>query len=281
MDPDSEAEQVASQILKTTLLTVVFSSCNYFKTETSASVSTIQLSLPKDSVVKSQSPSPKKKRKTIYLTFDDGPNKGTNNVYQIIDKEEVNATLFIIGQHVYGSKEQAAIFDSIVNSRYIEVANHSYTHAHNKFVKFYTVPDSVVSDFKRCADSLHLTSNIIRTPGRNIWRTNTINTTDINTSTAAADSLQQNNFTAVGWDLEWHFDNNLKLTETDDEVINEIDSLFAKAKTKTPDHLVLLAHDQAFANTADSAYLHQFIIKLKAKDEYDFENISKYPALKN
>jgi hypothetical protein len=41
-----------------------------------------------------------------------------------------------------------------------------------------------------------------------------------------------------------------------------------------------LAHDQAFANTTDSAFLYQFSIKLKAKDEYDIEQISLYPFFK-
>jgi peptidoglycan-N-acetylglucosamine deacetylase len=281
MDPDAEAEQVASQILKTTFFIVVLSSCHYFKTETHPAVSTIQQKLPDDIIALVKPVVKKKKSKTIYLTFDDGPNKGTKKVLDIVNQEQVNVTLFVIGEHVYGSKAQAAVFDSIVQSKYVEIANHSYTHAHNKFAKFYTVPDSVVADFKKCADSLHLSSNIIRTPGRNIWRTATINNTDIVKTKIAADSLGNSNFTVVGWDVEWKFDNNLKLSATDDEMITAIDSAFAKGNTRTPNHLVLLAHDQAYANPSDSALLHQFIIKLKAKDEYEIENISKYPALKN
>jgi peptidoglycan/xylan/chitin deacetylase (PgdA/CDA1 family) len=281
MDPDAEAEQVASQILKTTFFTVVLSSCHYFKSETHPAVNTIQQKLPDDSVAFVKPISKKKKSKTVYLTFDDGPNKGTKNLLDIVNQEQINVTLFVIGEHVYGSKAQAAVFDSIVQSKYVEIANHSYTHAHNKFAKFYTVPDSVVADFKKCADSLQLTSNIIRTPGRNIWRTASINNTDIDNTKAAGDSLGKNNYTVVGWDVEWKFDNHLKLLATDDEMLAQIDSAFARGNTKTPNHLVLLAHDQAYANAADSALLRQFIIKLKAKDEYEIENISKYPALKN
>jgi len=283
MDPDSEAEQAASQILRTTFITVVFTACNYYETETTASVATIQFSLP-DSTTKPVTPPtlPKKKKKTIYLTFDDGPNKGTKKMMHIVQEEEVPVTLFIVGQHVYGSKEQAAIFDSLVASRYFEIANHSFTHAfQNKFAKFYTVPDSALKDFIRCADSLHLTANIIRTPGRNIWRTATITSTDINKSKAAADSLYKGGFTEVGWDLEWHYDDSLKLKSTSDQMLQQVDSMFVNAKTKTPDHLVFLAHDQVYEDVADSCELHQFIKKLKAKDEYNFETVSKYPRLKN
>jgi hypothetical protein len=183
---------------------------------------------------------------------------------------------------VYGSKEQAATFDSLAASKYFEIANHSFTHAFkNKFAKFYTVPDSAVKDFMRCADSLHLTANIIRTPGRNIWRTANITSTDISTSISTADSLYKEGFTEVGWDLEWHFNDSLTLKNSSDEMLQQVDSMFVHNKTKTPNHLILLAHDQVYEDAADSAQLHQFIIKLKQKEEYNFEMVSKYPHLKN
>jgi hypothetical protein len=200
----------------------------------------------------------------------------------IVEEEEVPVTLFIIGEQVYGSREQTATFDSIVACKYFEIANHSFTHAfHNQFAKFYTLPDSAVKDFKRCADSLHLTANIIRMPGRNIWRTATITSTDIKSTEPAADSIHQQGFTEVGWDLEWHFDNALKLSNNSDELLQQIDSMFTNCRTKTPNHLVLLAHDQVYADSDDSSELHQLIIKLKARDEYNFEVLSNYPALKN
>jgi len=61
----------------------------------------------------------------------------------------------------------------------------------------------------------------------------------------------------------------------------QVDSMFVHAKTKTLDHLVLLAHDQVYADAGDSTELRQFIIKLKAKNEYNFETVSNYPGLKN
>ena len=87
-------------------------------------------------------------------------------------------------------------------------------------------------------------------------------------------------FTEVGWDLEWHFDEHLKLKNNSDEMLLLVDSMFAQGKTKTPGNLVLLAHDQVYDDADDSTELHQFIKKLKAKDEYNFETVSKYPGLK-
>ncbi|MEO5890683.1 MAG: polysaccharide deacetylase family protein [Ferruginibacter sp.] len=283
MDPDPEAEQAASKIMQTTFIIVVCTACHSFQTETSNAVSTIQFSLP-DSIEKTVAVAPalkKKKKKTIYLTFDDGPNKGTRKVMHIAQEEQVPVTMFIIGEHVYGSAEQTATYDSLLQSRYVELENHSFSHAHNHYENFYSSPDSAIRDFTRCADSLGLTDHIIRTPGRNIWRTKIISSTDIKKSLATADSLQQSGFTAIGWDLEWHFDQQLNLVNTGDELVQEVDSLFARGKTKTPDHLVLLAHDQAYADIADSLRLLLFIKKLKSADEYNFEVISNYPGIKN
>ncbi len=225
-------------------------------------------------------PAAKKKKKTIYLTFDDGPCKGSKTVFSILKQEQIPATLFIIGEHVYGSKEQLAIYDSLKESNLIEIANHSYTHAfENKFYKFYSKPDSATKDFIRCADSLHFTSNIIRTPGRNIWRTKNINSTDLKASSMAGDSLQSHGFIVVGWDMEWHFNETQRLVENDSDMIEKIDSAFAWNETKTKNHLVLLSHDRTFAKPEDSAKLHRFIVALKVKDEYDFELVSEYPDL--
>lgn len=291
MDPDAAdacfpyklMELVTSQMAKTTLVSVVFTACNYYEPNAASNAKPAGFSKTDSAAIKvNNADAPKKKKKTIYLTFDDGPNKGTKNMMHIVQQEEIPVTLFIVGEHVFGSKEQTAIFDSLVNCNLFEIANHSFTHAFkNKYAKFYQVPDSVVNDFKRCADSLHLTTGIIRTPGRNIWRTRSVNCTDIISSKTAADTLFANGFTITGWDLEWRFDENLKLISSSDEMLDKIDSMFTRARTKLPDQLVLLAHDQVYQKPDDSAELHQFIIKLKAKNEYNFETISKYPDLKN
>lgn len=290
MDPDSAnayfpyrlMEQATTQIVKTTFMTVAFTACQTYKPETTVTAKTVSYSkTDSTAVIVIKADAPKKKKKTIYLTFDDGPNKGTKNMMHIVKEEEIPVTLFIVGEHVYGSREQTAIFDSLVNCTLFEIANHSFTHAFkNKYVKFYQVPDSAVKDFKRCADSLNLTANIIRTPGRNIWRTELIKSTDLKSSSATADSLFANGFTEIGWDLEWHYDNKFQLKSTCDDMIQQVDSMFMHAKTKTPDHLVFLAHDQVYDDPCDSTELRQFIIKLKAKNEYNFETVSRYPDLK-
>lgn len=279
MDPDDGGNNSYATYFKSATLTVAFSTLYYFQTQTGqfsnpahagGTPDTLKL---KDSTTIVAAP----RKKKIYLTFDDGPNKGTRNILTILRDRQVPATLFIIGEHVYGSRFQKEMFDSACANIRLEIANHSFTHGfENHFDKFYKYPDSMVKDFKRSADSLNLKSNIVRTPGRNIWRTYAIRATDLKKSAEAADSLFANGFTAIGWDLEWHFDKD-HLIQTSDEMLNEVDSAFSKKLTKTENHLVLLAHDQAYVRSDDSLSLTIFIDKLKLKEDLEFETISNYP----
>ena len=225
----------------------------------------------------------KKKKKKIYLTFDDGPNKGTQNVLDIVKDEKIPVTFFIIGEHVYASINQNITWDSLQTTEGIEICNHSYTHAeHNHFEKFYQSPDSVVSDFQRSQDSLQLKNNIVRTPGRNAWRIDSLQFTDLKKSKAAVDSLQKAGFIVMGWDLEWHYDpKELTVMNNSDDLLKQIDSVFNNNKTKSPENLVLLAHDQVYKKSKDSTELRQLIQKLKLKEEYELSLVTSYPGTSN
>ncbi|MBL7742960.1 MAG: polysaccharide deacetylase family protein [Chitinophagaceae bacterium] len=223
---------------------------------------------------------PKKKKKKIYLTFDDGPNKGTKNVLDIVQQEEVPVTFFIVGEHVFASPGQSQVWDSLKMAKNIELCNHSYTHAHNRYNKFYQQPDSVVNDIMRTREELLPETNIVRTPGRNTWRIDSLHFTDIKKSKAAVDSLQQAGFIVFGWDLEWHYDHKtLQVKNTADEMLTQVDSMFSRGKTKVKDNLVILAHDQVYHKSGDSMQLRDFIQKLKKKDDYELALVSSYPGI--
>ena len=281
MDNDDEGAKQAPSILpRLVILLIALAACNKIEKGSAIQYSYIP---PPDSVKIAAAPAPKKKKKKkIYLTFDDGPNKGTRKVLNIVQQEQVAVTFFVIGEHVFASTSQKATWDSLKVAQSIELCNHSYTHAlHNQFSEFYKEPDTVVKDFERCRDSLGLDNNIGRTPGRNIWRVDTLSYTDLKKSAIAADSLQQAGFIIVGWDLEWHYDHkSFTLKNTSDDLLRQIDSLFAWNKTRTPEHLVLLAHDQVYDDANDSSELHQLIKKLKGREEYELVLTSKYPGVK-
>ena len=274
-----KGRQAAFALLRFALLVTLIVACS--KPTRESRIKSISYSVPEAPPPVAKEPPKKKKKKKIYLTFDDGPNKGTRNVLSIVKQEQVPVTFFLVGEHVFASTSQRATFDSLKVAQSIELCNHSHTHAHNRYSQYYADADSVVKDFERCHDSLDLDNMIARTPGRNIWRVDTLTYTDLKKSAAAADSLQNAGFTIVGWDLEWHYDHkNFTLKNKSDELIQQIDSLFAWNKTKTPEHLVLLAHDQVYDKPDDSSELHSLIKKLKTRDEYELVVTSKYPGVK-
>jgi peptidoglycan/xylan/chitin deacetylase (PgdA/CDA1 family) len=78
-------------------------------------------------------------KRVIYLTFDDGPNQGTENLLKILNKRNVSATAFLVGKHAYGSTKQKNDLELLKKNPLIELANHSFTHAHNKiFIRMLT-----------------------------------------------------------------------------------------------------------------------------------------------
>lgn len=161
----------------------------------------------------------------------------------------------------------------------VELANHSYTHAHNKYSDFYKNPQMVVQDFNAAKDSLQLKDYIARTPGRNIWRLNNITNTDIKSSSAAADHLKKAGYKVIGWDLEWKPTNNMALKGNHEMMLKRIDSIFFNDLEKTSRHLVFLTHDQYLNDTDSVNELDLFIEKLQKTNRFVFRKISEYPKI--
>lgn len=221
---------------------------------------------------------PKDKR-VIYLTFDDGPNRGTENLLKILHKRKVTATAFLVGKHASDSKKQREDFVKLRNDSLLEIANHSYAHAHNKYSDFYKNPDAVVRDFDIAKDSLKLPGKIARTPGRNIWRLNNINVTDIKSSSKAADRLKTAGYKIIGWDLEWKPNNKMQLKGNHQEMLKKVDSIFFNDLEKTSRHLVFLTHDQYITDADSINELDLFIEKLQKSNRFVFRKVSAYPKI--
>ena len=100
--------------------------------------------------------------KTIYLTFDDGPSYLTCNILDILRKENVPATFFVIGPHIYEYKD-------VVKKAYDEghtIAIHSDTH---KYSEIYADDKNYFNDLYLINEKIYnITghhSHILRFPG--------------------------------------------------------------------------------------------------------------------
>lgn len=218
-------------------------------------------------------------KRVIYLTFDDGPNHGTENLLKILNKRKVCATAFLVGQHASGSYKQKEDLKVLKNDHLVELANHSFNHAHNKYSQFYKNPLSVVFDFEKAKDSLKLNNKIARTPGRNIWRLNAITSTDIKSSSDAANSLQKAGYKVIGWDLEWKPSRKMGLQGGHQAMLKKVDSIFYNDLEKTSRHLVFLTHDQYLSDQDSMKELDLFIEKLQKTNRFVFKKISEYPTI--
>ncbi|MBB4805357.1 peptidoglycan/xylan/chitin deacetylase (PgdA/CDA1 family) [Chryseobacterium defluvii] len=218
-------------------------------------------------------------KRVIYLTFDDGPNQGTENLMKILRKRNVCATAFLVGKHAYGSKKQKEDLELLRKDPLVELANHSFTHAHNKYTDFYKNTDEVIHDFDVAKDSLKLYDKIARTPGRNIWRLNNINVTDIKSSTDAANGLKKAGYKVIGWDLEWKPTHKMALKGNHEAMLKKVDSIFFNDLEKTSRHLVFLTHDQYLTDADSINELDLFIEKLQKSNRFVFRKISEYPKI--
>ena len=116
-------------------------------------------------------------------------------------------------------------------------------------------------------------------PGRNAWRIDSIDHTDITESKAAIDSLHAAGYAIMGWDIEWTFNHKTLAPDADTALLlRRIYNMLEADKTKTPGHLVLLAHDQAYQQAAYVENLRYVVQQLKNNPEYELVLASKYPG---
>ncbi len=201
---------------------------------------------------------------TIYLTFDDGPVKESEELIRIATQDSTPINVFIVGEKVFANDTMKKLFHSYFNNPFIEIGNHSFTHANKKYQQYYKSAERVLEDFKLNADTLHLTKKIARLPGRNTWRIDNRFRTDLIDANAAADSLAAKGYSVFGWDLEWRYcsDSSLEV-QTAGLMIKEVEDFFRNKKTFMPNNIIILAHDPMFGSRNNLQQLELFIKLIK------------------
>lgn len=217
-------------------------------------------------------------RKYIYLTIDDAPLNGCKYIDSIISAEKVKAGIFLVGNPIDGSHRFRKYHQQLKENPYIEIYNHSYSHANNKYSAFYKQPELVLNDFEKNQADFNILHKIARLPGRNIWQVDERKKNYKQASASSAALLAENGYKIFGWDVEWTYDSkNYSPLQTIDELVDKIEGLCKRpSATFTPNHVVLLMHDQMFGKTNEANDLGQLIRKLKDCG-YTFECLTAYP----
>lgn len=214
----------------------------------------------------------------VYVTFDDGPQKGTKEVQDLCQELGIPATFFLVGAHL-ADPYQKDYLARLKADKAMELANHSYTHAfYNNFKKFYAQPDDAVSDFLKAQEALAIQSKIIRLPGNNSWITRGKFRGPASTKNVAI-ALDSLGYKVFGWDVEWHFSRkDARPLQSAEKMLAQIEELREKG-TVTKRHIVWLMHDRMFKRTEDLDSLRKVLVNLKSDHSTLFRVASQYPGM--
>ncbi|SJZ79700.1 polysaccharide deacetylase family protein [Sediminibacterium ginsengisoli] len=220
-------------------------------------------------------------KKYIYLTFDDGPQHGTMDCYNVCKKLDVKASFFMVGLHSEAKSDGRQIVHTIRESYpQFLLANHSYTHASGNYKAFYKNSESTILDFDKAQQQMKVPYLIARLPGNSAWvRNGELRSSPmVRKVTELLDSAGYNVF---GWEVEWNFNHkSARPVQTPQQLANQVDSAFARNRTHTPNHVVILTHDRMFRRPEDTDSLAKFISILKQNPAYVFETVDHYPGIK-
>ena len=101
----------------------------------------------------------------IYLTFDDGPSMRTDEILAVLDRENIKATFFVVGQT---SESNLQRMRDIIDQGHT-IAMHSYSH---DYVKIYASVEAFLDDmyqiFKQIQDTTGVVPTFFRFPGGSI-----------------------------------------------------------------------------------------------------------------
>jgi peptidoglycan/xylan/chitin deacetylase (PgdA/CDA1 family) len=222
--------------------------------------------------------------RTVYLTFDDGPLPGTSNILDVLEAEQVPATLFMVGMHAQASASNRTLVQRARSLPLVTIGNHSYSHAYNHYRHFYGDTEGVVADMQRANAVLGLKPAVhARLPGRDVFRLPSMSKNDTSLGLAQEgreepdyEFVAASGFYLYGWDHEWVHEDSGKPVQSVDHLVSEIDHLFGYGRFVKPGKMILLMHDQMFQDGFDGKKKLTDLIDALRQRNYRFGAIADY-----
>lgn len=196
-------------------------------------------------------------KKVAYLTFDDGPSLSvTPKILEILRKEDVKATFFVVGKNVDRYPE-------IVKQEYEEghyIANHGYSH-NNKIL--YKNRESFIKEIKMTDEAIgravgveNYCSKIFRFPNGYMSKINK------REKRIAVDILKELNYVYVDWNC---LNNDSMKKYTKRQLLENL-----KKTSKNKEELIILMHDTN--DVSDSSEALEDSIQYLKQEGYEFRN---------
>ena len=173
----------------------------------------------------------------VYLTFDDGPSSGTDEILDILAEYDVKATFFVVGKTGEWAEDA---YRRIVEDGHT-LGMHSYTH---EYQQIYASLDAYSEDLLLLQDYLYditgVKSVYVRFPGGS---SNKVSPTDMREFIAW---LEEAGFTYYDWNISSQDASGVKLTP--EQIVNNcLKGLDQK------DNVIILMHDAASKHTTVEA----------------------------
>jgi len=219
--------------------------------------------------------------KTLFLTFDDGPIEGSENLLKVLADEKVEATLFYVARH---AQKRPGILRRAASMPWLQIANHTYSHANGKYSRFYSSLWGVLSDVEH-AQLILGGPKYLRLAGRNVWRLPEVHRNDGALSLQRRsveipkyEQLSKEGFFIYGWDVEWHFDHaSGRPIEGAQRLAERIESIARHQRLVRKNKVVLLAHDFMFKDRCSAKMLRSFI-RIMRERGWRFRTIAHYSS---
>ncbi|WP_249435940.1 polysaccharide deacetylase [Paenibacillus sp. Marseille-Q4541] len=192
----------------------------------------------------------KSKRNKVFLTFDDGPGKHTVEVLDILDKYDVPATFFVLGQ-------QVEIYPELINRMYENgyvIGNHTYDHEYDEL--YGSFPD-FWNQIKQTEEAVRRITGerpqLVRAPGG----------TSGHFDSTYFDLMEQAGYTVTDWNVD--SGDSLRKGVPAKEIIKNATKVTASGD------LVVLMHDGG--NHAETVKALPAIIEYYQAQQYEFASL--------
>lgn len=173
----------------------------------------------------------------VYLTFDDGPSKYTDEILAILDRYQVKATFFVVGKE---DEASADAMRAIVAAGHT-IGLHSYSH---KYSELYQSVEDFAADFEQLQDYVYLVtgvkSTVYRFPGGS---SNTVSKLDMQ---VFADYLDRQGVEYYDWNIS--SGDGAKKLLTVQTLVENVTADIEKHETS-----IILMHDSAEKSTTVEA----------------------------
>lgn len=193
--------------------------------------------------------------KTVYLTFDDGPSQQTIEILNILKKNNVKATFFVIGKTDKKSKE---IMKQIVDDGNT-IGIHSYTHDYNKI---YSSVEAFLKDFDDMYSLIYEATGV--KPGIYRFPGGSINTYDSTIYKDIIEEMNRRGFTYYDWNVSA---SDIDTDATEKSIYNNVISEVQQHSTS-----IVLFHDNG--TKSQTAYSLDKIIANLKNHGYSLEELS-------